>query len=229
MQSACGSHPARIILGTAAFVCGSFGSTGKDQKGFMPFRRRVPLTWKHHLHDWIWPRIGLRRALKVHWHRLRRLPGTPASIARGFAWGIGVSMNPVVGTHMILSAIGARLTGGSIVAAVIATFAINPWTAPPVWFGTYYIGRLMEGGAPKRVPPFIAMFRGLVEAVWGLNPHLFATQVWPILRPMILGSIPVGIVVGFVSYAVLRSTLTRLRATGRHTTAPKQPETPSGH
>lgn len=182
----------------------------------MPFRRRVPLTWKDHLHDLVWPRIGVRRALRLHWYRLHRLPGTPGSIAAGFGWGLGVSMNPVVGTHMILGAIGARLFGGNIVAAVIATFAVNPWTAPPVWFATYYTGRLiLTGRVPHKMPGFIAMFRGLVEAVWGVNPRVFAEDVWPVLHPMIVGSIPIGLVAGFCAYAILKPAMARLQA-GRH-------------
>ena len=176
----------------------------------MPFGRRKPLRWRHRLHDLVWPRIGLRRAMRVYWHRLQRLPGTPASIAAGFGWGVGFSVSPLIGTHMVLAALCARLSGASMLAALLGSLAVNPWTAPPVWMATYYTGRFLEGaGTEARAPGFINMFRGLTEAVLTLDVDMFVNSVWPVLKPMIVGSIPLGIAAGVLSYCILRPALTR--------------------
>jgi uncharacterized protein (DUF2062 family) len=183
----------------------------------MLFARRRPLSLKERLIDLVWPRIGVRRTLRYYWHRLQRLPGTPASIAAGFGWGLGVSVNPVVGTHIILGATGAWLTRSNILAAAIATFLVNPWTAPPIWFATYYAGRFMQGHTPGgRAPGFVAMFEGLAQAAWSLDFNLFVERVWPVLQPMLLGSIPVGIIFGLASYGLLRPVLERLHEARAH-------------
>src|SRR5579871_2119784 len=109
------------------------------------FRRRSPLTVSARLRNWLWPSMGLRRTASYFWYRLHRIPGTPSSIAAGFAIGVGMAMSPLIGTHMVLSMALAWLVGGNLVAAILGTLTVNPWTAPPIWFTTYYIGRLMQG------------------------------------------------------------------------------------
>jgi uncharacterized protein (DUF2062 family) len=75
---------------------------------------------------------------------------------------LGVSVNPIVGTHIILGVIGAKLTRSNPLAAAIATFVVNPWTAPPIWFATYYTGRLMEGHSTHAHDPgFLAEMDGV--------------------------------------------------------------------
>ena len=188
----------------------------------MPFRRRVPLTWKARLRDLIWPRMGLRRLLRLYWYRLHRLSDTPAKIAAGFGWGLGVSVNPIVGTHIILGVIGAKLTRSNPLAAAIATFAVNPWTAPPIWFATYYTGRLIEGRSTEGdAPGFLDVVDGLLDALWQFNIPEFLERAWPVFRPMLLGSIPVGIVVGFAGYFAIKPAIVRLQA-GRSQLAKKR-------
>ena len=183
----------------------------------MPFRRRVPLSWKVRLRDLIWPRLGLRRLALLYWYRLHRLSDTPGSIAAGFGWGLGVSVNPIVSTHIILAVIGAKLTRSNPFAAVIATFVVNPWTAPPIWFATYYAGRLIEGHSMHADDPgFLSVMDGLMHAIWALNIPEFIDRAWPVFRPMLLGSLPVGIVVGFAGYAVIKPAIVRLQAGRSH-------------
>ena len=179
----------------------------------MPFARRNPPSVLTRVRNAIWPRMGWRRTARFYGQKLRRLPESPEAVAAGFAWGIAISITPLLGAHTILSVILARATRGSAVAAFIATFALNPWTAPPVWLATYYLGKIMSGdsvGGP--VPGFISMFRGLPQADWTFDGRLFLEKVWPVFGPMLLGSLPLGAVAGFTAYALLRSTLVRFRA-----------------
>ena len=177
------------------------------------FRRRTPLTITARLRNYIWPSMGLRRTGRYFLRRLQRIPGTPSSIAAGFAIGVGVAISPIIGTHMILATALAWVMGVNIFAAIIGTLAVNPWTAPPIWFATYYLGRMMLGMpilGKANAPPFVSMFKGLTEAVLRLNARLFVSEVWPLLKPMLLGSIPLGIVTGVAIYAVLAPLLTTI-------------------
>ena len=179
------------------------------------FRRRDPLSLALRLRDLVWPRIGWGRTATYYWHRLQRIPGTPASIAAGFACGLAASMSPAVGTHVLVGMVLAYALRSSLVASVIGTLVINPWTAPPVWFSTYYTGAFILGWEEyghAGAADFVEIFVALTEAVVQLDVGLFITKVTPIFWPMLVGSLPVAIVVGFASYFVLEPILRKIQA-----------------
>ncbi len=168
------------------------------------FQRRNKLSVPDKLRQMFWPRMGWRRTATYLWHRLQRIPGTPSSIAAGFAIGVAIAMTPFYGTHIVTAGLIAWALRGNIFAAVLGAQAANPWTAPPLWFGAYYLGAWMMGINLKGHPPnFIQMFKGLTEAVLNLNGHMFMDRVWPIFWPMLVGSIPMAFVAGLVSYFAL--------------------------
>ncbi len=178
------------------------------------FRRRDQLSWPVRIRDFMWPRIGWGRTVTYYWHRLKRIPGTPSSIAAGFACGLAASMTPAVGTHTLVAMALAYSMRGSLIASVIGTLVINPWTAPPVWFSTYYTGAVILGWdeyGHAGVSDFIDMFVGLSQAVVQVDLGLFITKVTPIFWPMMVGSLPVAVVVGFGSYFALEPVLRRLQ------------------
>jgi uncharacterized protein (DUF2062 family) len=178
------------------------------------FRRRDQLPLLQRLRDWLWPRTGWGRAITYYWHRLQRIPGTPASVAAGFACGLAASMSPAVGTHVIVGMILAYALRGSMLASVIGTLVINPWTAPPVWFSTYYTGAFILGWEEyghAGVSDFIGMFAGLTQAVVQLDAPMFIKQVIPIFWPMLVGALPVALIVGFGSYLALEPVLRKLQ------------------
>ena len=178
------------------------------------FLRRDPLSVIHRLRNWVWPRIGWGRTITYYWHRLQRIPGTPSSIAAGFACGMAASMTPAVGTHAIVGFGLAYAVRGSLLASIIGTLVINPWTAPPVWFSTYYTGAFILGWEQyghAGASDFVEMFVGLTQAVVQLDMGLFITKVTPIFWPMLVGSFPVAIVVGFASYLVLEPILRNIQ------------------
>jgi uncharacterized protein len=178
------------------------------------FRRRDPLSLALRLRDLVWPRIGWGRTATYYWHRLQRIPGTPASIAAGFACGLAASMSPAVGTHVLVGMLLAYAVRGSLVASVIGTLVINPWTAPPVWFSTYYTGAFILGWdqyGHAGVADFANMFVGLTESVVTLDIQMFFDSVIPIFWPMLVGAGPVALVVGFGSYLALEPILRKLQ------------------
>jgi uncharacterized protein (DUF2062 family) len=169
------------------------------------FKRRATRSPFSHIFGFLWPQMGWRRAVSYYWHRLKRIPGTPESIAMGFACGAAASMMPFMGFHFILSAVLAWLFRGSIIASAIGTAVGNPWTFPFIWVGTYEIGQffigtdyVVEGDAPFR-----RMFMGLFESAQTFNWDLFVERVLPTFIPMLAGSIPASLAMGVASYFVV--------------------------
>ena len=104
------------------------------------FRRRKPLSILKQLRAVIWPERGFRRLFSYLIQRIIRLPGTPASIASGFASGVAASFTPFLGLHFILAGALALLLRGNVLASAIGTFFGNPWTFILIWLADYEVG-----------------------------------------------------------------------------------------
>ena len=104
------------------------------------FRRRKPLSALKQLRAVIWPERGFRRLFSYIFQRIIRLPGTPASIASGFASGIAASFTPFLGLHFILAGALAMIFRGNVLASAIGTFFGNPWTFILIWLADYEVG-----------------------------------------------------------------------------------------
>ena len=110
-------------------------------------------------------------------------------------------MTPFYGTHIVTAGLVAWALRANLVAAVVGAQIANPWTAPPLWYAAYYIGALVSGLDVAGHPPaFVEMFKGLTEATLQLDMHMFLVRVWPIFWPMLVGSVPMGIIAGVASY-----------------------------
>jgi uncharacterized protein len=160
----------------------------------MLFRRREAESFLERMRVHLWPRRSWGRSSRYVVYRLRRLSDTPHAVALGFAVGVFTAVTPFLGTHMVLAALFAWVVGGSIVAALLGTFIGNPLTYPLFWYSTYEVGTLMLGGASEK-PPI------------DLSGGIFQTsldQLWPLLKPMTLGSIPVGLALAALCYVLVR-------------------------
>jgi uncharacterized protein (DUF2062 family) len=164
----------------------------------MLFRRRTPADFGERVRTVVWPRRSFVRSAKYFSKRILRLRATPHAIAAGVAAGVFVAFLPIPGLHLIIAAVAAWLIAGNIVASALGTAAIgNPLTFPLIWGSTYAIGQLIlhghEPGAAK--PPHIGH----------LLHHLDLSQLWqPLLEPMTVGAIPLGLLFAAISYAVTR-------------------------
>lgn len=167
------------------------------------FSRRVKPSLRARIGGIFWPRIGWKRAGLYYWYRLHRMEGTSRSIASGLAFGFAAAMTPFYGLHTLVALAVAWIFGANLVAAAVGTFANNPWTAPPLWFGTYYAGVWILGSDISSNPDFINMFKHLTESVFNRDAEMFAEVIWPVLLPMAIGSIPFALVVGFGTYFLL--------------------------
>ena len=158
----------------------------------MLFRRRDTAKFGERLRIWLWPRVSWRRSALYVLKRILRLSGTPYAIAMGAAVGAFVSFTPFIGFHLLMGFAVSWLLRGKLIAAALGTFIGNPLTFPAIWAGTYELGRLMQGkggAAPERLADAVS------QAPVG--------RIMPLIEPMLLGSVPLGLAVGCIVYFIV--------------------------
>lgn len=166
------------------------------------FRRRIPRNFSQRLRELLWPSMGLRRLGLYYRHRIRRLPGTPRSIAAGLAAGVAISFTPFIGFHLALGGLIAWTLRGSLIAMVIGTvIAGNPWTFPFIWIATYRLGRVMLG---RLKPPV----NGVPD---GLDLSTLMNKPVELLLPMTLGALPFAVFFGLMSFYICRHLVSEYR------------------
>ena len=147
---------------------------------------------------------------KRYWvAKLKRLKGTPNSVAVGVACGVAVSFTPFVGAHFVLAMASAWILRGNVIAAALGTAFGNPWTFPFIWISVLYTGRKMIGKGYEGIADidFGMIFSEAFKALINFDFGLFWRDVWPILYPMIVGSIPYVLLSWWFSYIVVRNIL----------------------
>ena len=154
----------------------------------MLFKSRKTQTMHDKIRILVWPRVSWVRSGRYVFKRVLRLKAAPHKIAIGCAAGVFASITPLVGVQMVMAGAIALILRGSVPAAMLATFAGNPFSWPLIWGTTYALGHAMIGqpGAAEAA----AMMQG-------------QDTVWPILFAMLVGSIPIGLVSAAVSYGVV--------------------------
>jgi len=159
----------------------------------MLFRRRHPLRRTDRIRHIVLPPGGWLRSLRYLGKRVMRLGDSPHAVAAGFACGVLVSWTPFIGFHFLMSVIIAYAIGGNLIASAIGTTVGNPLTFPVMWWLAYETGHAIlgiesPGGA------------GLPDA----SGPLVWSEILPILKPMLIGAVPLGLVSGFVAYLIVR-------------------------
>ncbi|MDC0147673.1 DUF2062 domain-containing protein [Alphaproteobacteria bacterium] len=156
------------------------------------FKRRNPLTVIQRLRQFFWPREGWKRATVYLWRRTVRLQGSPHNIALGLAVGGFISANPLLGTHIIWAGIIVYFLGGNFLAAVAGTWVGNPITFPFIWLSTYSTGSWLMGarGSISEMP----------EISFGQIIQTPLELLQPVILPMLIGSVPVGLLLGVATY-----------------------------
>ena len=185
----------------------------------MLLARRVALSRRDRLIGLVWPRSGWRRTGRYLLHRVRRLHGTPHSIAAGFASGAAAALTPWLGLHYLLCLGLTWVTRGSYVAALIAVTVIGaPALLPlyalrkladasaPLYAALdYEIGSALLGQVVPSVPPSAALDSATLA-------HGLAGFLWPAS----VGTLPFAIVVWAVVYLVVGRLVRVFRAARQH-------------
>jgi uncharacterized protein (DUF2062 family) len=177
----------------------------------MLFKRRRQLSPVMRLRNAIWPARSFERSFRYMILRLWRIQATPHSIALGCAAGVFAIFTPFLGCQMMMAALLAILLRGNVLASAVGTFAGNPLTYPIIWGSTFAVGNLFVGdSANAEISKFStgaeALGRGISEA----SPDAMASAVeglWPILKPMALGALPLGGLTAALIYIMVRRLL----------------------
>jgi uncharacterized protein len=147
--------------------------------------------------------------LKSVGRHLVNLRASPHEIALGCAIGAFVSVTPLLGVQTILAVLLATLLRASVPAAIVGTFVGNPLSWPFIWASTYAMGLQIVGLEGVLDP---ATFQHNVLLVWAAlvehSPQLLdatVTLLWPLVWPMLAGSIPLGLLTGAVVYYICRN------------------------
>ncbi|HEV7252395.1 MAG TPA: DUF2062 domain-containing protein [Mesorhizobium sp.] len=163
----------------------------------MLFRPQKPPTRRERIATILWPRRSFGRSAKYFIKRALRLNATPHAIAVGIAAGAGVSFLPTPGLHFLLAAIAAWGLGGNVVASALGTMVGNPLTFPLMWGASFQLGKAMlSGDTIQDIEPM---------PIGGVLRNLEFGELWePLVKPIFVGSIPLGLLFGLVLYGLIR-------------------------
>lgn len=146
----------------------------------------------------MWPRRTWTRSYRYFTKRILRLTGSPHTIAAGVAAGVAASCTPFIGFHFLVSFVFAFFVGGNMLAAALGTSFGNPLSFPFIWASTWKIGNFILGGSANGEQANAATALSF-EMIW----HSFESAI-PVLKPMLVGSIPFGFSMGLVAYICVR-------------------------
>lgn len=150
----------------------------------------------------------LRRWLAEHHLTLMMLPDTPHSIALGSAIGMFFGFTPLFGLKTLLSIVGAWLSKGNKIAAVITVTLhdlLLPFV-PAIFLWQYRMGMwVLYGRVPERPG-----FRHVV-----LRDYMEWTTFLTVGRPLLVGSLFLALPAAIVVYFGLRGVLIRSHAKRR--------------
>ena len=161
----------------------------------MLFKRRSTLPMRMRLAHLVWPRAGWSRASRYLAKRAMRIAGSPHAIAAGLAMGALSSFTPFLGLHFLLAFGLTAVLGGNMLAAALGTAVGNPLTFPLIWALSYRVGRWVLGQP--------AAADAVAEPV-NLLQHSFLS-VGPMLWPMVVGGVILGLPVALTIYVASRS------------------------
>lgn len=164
----------------------------------MLFRRRNRPNNRERLRVAVWPRHSWARSTRYFGKRVLRLTATPHAIAIGFAAGAFASCTPLIGFHFLTAFAFAFIVRGNMIAAALGTSIGNPITFPFIWAFTFKIGQwVLVGNAPEADPH--AMQQQIHSGIFEKS----LDTLWPTLKPMFIGAVPMGLCLAIVSYFIV--------------------------
>ncbi len=130
-------------------------------------------------------------SLKKAYVRFLKIRGNPREIALGFALGIFVAMSPTMGFQMAIAIPIAALLGWNKIAAAMAVWVSNPFTAPIIYIPTYKIGAKLMG---------LSLASNAADAASGSTMLAFAEKAPKAFGAMTLGGVVIGLPLAIISY-----------------------------
>ena len=176
----------------------------------MLFRRKIPADWREKLRISLWPRRSWSRSARYVTKRILRLTGSPHAISAGVAAGVFASFSPFMGFHFLMAFLVAYIIAGNLLAAAMGTFFGNPISFPFIWASTYTTGNFILNRNDSYQDTGQGKSLNSLE-IGDFWQHGFSAiidqllAIWnPIIKPMLVGSIPVGVSISIVVYIVTR-------------------------
>ncbi len=182
------------------------------------FLRRQKLSVFKRARQFFWPTAGWHRSTRYVFHRVARIPGSAYSLAAGFACGAAISFTPFIGLHFVLAALLAYIMRANIIASAIGTAVGNPWTFPFIWVAIYNVGSwiVRTNGVKAHDVDFLDVLTESMEAMHRMDFQFLIDTSGPVLWPMLVGSVPVGVLVWIISYLPLRPMISKYQAARHH-------------
>ena len=186
----------------------------------MLFKTRKKSTFISKVFNFLWPKKGWKRIIKYNSLRLKRLPGSPHSIALGFTFGVTAALTPLFGLHFLIGIFLAWLFRVSIVASLIGNLLGNPWTFPFICILNFKIGNLFYT-TNDQIDINMKLLSNELYLLWNTIYKLFIELNYSqslnylsqlkLIPPILLGSLFTIIVVGIPCYFISRFIITNYR------------------
>jgi len=166
---------------------------------------------------YLWPRAGWKRALKYLSLRVKRLPGSPHSIALGFSLGTAAAMTPFYGAHFLFGIFFAWLLGGSIAASILGNFIGNPWTFPFICLINFKMGSFLVSSHSsglvgiESITTELSILGQIISSTFiegNFDTSLDAITDLELIPLILLGSFPVSVLAGLLSYFLAKNVIT---------------------
>jgi hypothetical protein len=144
------------------------------------------------------------------WASVLRLETTPHAVGLGLATGVFVAFLPVLGVQMLMAMAIAWAGRANVGAAVLGTWAGNPLTWPAMWVGSYLLGIMLLGEAGAMTVDEVqrTLVRLAETPVSRTDPLALLNTIgqflWPILKPLFVGSLVLGLISGAALYFIGR-------------------------
>jgi uncharacterized protein (DUF2062 family) len=164
-----------------------------------------------------------KRTQSALWRRFRpflnwliRLRGSPHAIARGIAIGTIVAFTPTIGLQMLIALSVATLLNANRPVSIVPTWLTNPFTIPPVYAFTYYLGRFFwPGPEPASVTRALHAAAKQLESLdflaFRAQLGVFLDLGLDVFIAMWMGGLIVGAVAAAIAYPLTLRTVVRLR------------------
>ena len=136
---------------------------------------------------------------------LVRLRRSPRAIAGGFALGTFIAMTPTFGIQLGIAILLATFMNVTRPAAMLAVWVSNVATIAPIYTFNYGVGKMFCGGPDVKVvyATFLDVAAKLVKfEIWEMFDQFEVVMGLgrEIVIPLVVGSILVGLVCGFIAY-----------------------------
>lgn len=168
----------------------------------------------------LWPKKGWKRIIKYTSLRLKRLPGTPHSIALGFTFGVSAALTPLFGLHFLIGIFLAWLFRVSIIASLIGNCFGNPWTFPFICIINFKVGKLFYSSSDN-IEINTKLLSNELYLLWNSVYNFFIDFNYiaslnylnqlKLIPPMLIGCFFTIMIIGLPCYFVSRFLITNYR------------------